>query len=267
MGPEKRLAPPSTTVMGRAVQAAAQDVLAQLRQIAADMGGCAAEDVHFAAGTASWPGGSATYAELVWHFFGTRGGEILGRGYSGRRVPGSIAANWPLFWEVALAGAEVTVDRETGAVRVDRYTSVTDVGKAINPPALRGQEEGAAVMGLGGALLEELHFIDGQPVGLSLAEYRVPSATDIPAVLAAVVIEEGDGPGPFGARGAGEGGVVPAAGAVANALFWATGVRVKELPLTPERVWRALRAAAAGEASTAAAGESGQEGAPDGTAR
>jgi CO/xanthine dehydrogenase Mo-binding subunit len=154
---------------------------------------------------------------------------------------GPLGSSTP-FYEVAHGGAEVTVDHETGEVTLERYVSVADVGLAINPVTCVGQDEGAAVMGLGHTLYEELEFDDdGQLLNGALFEYRVPRASDLPTGgLHTVLLENRDGPGPAGAKGAGEGGIIAIAPAVANAVARASGVRLRDLPLTPERVWRAL---------------------------
>jgi CO/xanthine dehydrogenase Mo-binding subunit len=145
------------------------------------------------------------------------------------------------FYEVGHAAAEVDVDRETGEVRITRYASVADVGIALNPQAVEGQDEGATVMGIGHTLFEELEFEGGELRNASLVDYRVPRTEDLPDEFHTLLLENRDGPGPFGAKGAGEGGTLAVAPAVANAIADATGIRIRELPLTPERVWRALR--------------------------
>jgi CO/xanthine dehydrogenase Mo-binding subunit len=94
---------------------------------------------------------------------------------------------------------------------------------------------------LGNTLCESLEYDNGQPLNANLVDYRVPRFTDLPETFESALIENGDGPGPYGAKGMGESGIVCVAPAVGNALFNATGVRVRELPLTPERVWRALK--------------------------
>jgi CO/xanthine dehydrogenase Mo-binding subunit len=170
------------------------------------------------------------------------GGELIGRGVI---APGRTAA--PLggstpFWEMAVGAAEVSVDEETGAIRVERYVSVADVGRAINPLLLEGQDEGGVVQGLGHTLLEEMLYADGHLLNGTLLVYRVPRADDTPPELECHFVENADGSGPFGAKGAGEGSLIPVSPAVANALARLTGVRLRDLPLSPERVWRALRA-------------------------
>jgi CO/xanthine dehydrogenase Mo-binding subunit len=147
------------------------------------------------------------------------------------------------FYEVGHAAAEVEVDRETGQVTITRYASVADVGFAVHPAGCEGQDEGATMMGIGHTLFEELEFSGGQLRNATLVEYRVPRAEDVPEEFHTLLLENRDGPGPFGAKGAGEGGTLAVAPAVANAIEDAVGVRIRDLPLTPERVWRALRAA------------------------
>lgn len=147
------------------------------------------------------------------------------------------------FYEVGHAAAEVEVDRDTGQVTITRYASVADVGFAVHPGSCEGQDEGATVMGIGHTLFEELEFDGGELRNATLVEYRVPRAEDVPEELHTILLENRDGPGPFGAKGAGEGGTLAVAPAVANAVEDAVGVRIRDLPLTPERVWRALQAA------------------------
>ena len=105
--------------------------------------------------------------------------------------------------------------------------TVADVGKAINPIQAEGQDEGAAIQGLGPALFESLIYEHGQPLNANLVDYRVPRFTDLPDQFHSVLIENGDGPGPYGAKGMGESGIVSVAPAVGNALYRATGVRIR----------------------------------------
>jgi CO/xanthine dehydrogenase Mo-binding subunit len=135
--------------------------------------------------------------------------------------------------------AEVEVDTQTGAVRVLRYVAGHDVGRAINPQSVEGQIQGGAVQGLGYGLLEEVVVEDGINLTTSFASYLIPSAADVPDVEP-IVDESGEGLGPFSARGIGEPPIGPPAAAVANAIADATGVRLARLPMTPERVARAL---------------------------
>lgn len=146
-----------------------------------------------------------------------------------------------LFYEVGHGAAEVTVDEETGVVAVVSYASVADVGCALNPVNVEGQDEGATMMGIGHTLFEELEYDGGEPLNTNLFDYRIPRAQDVPDDFHTLLLELADGPGPHGSKGAGEGGIIPVAPAIANAVYQATGVRIRDLPMTPERVWRALR--------------------------
>ena len=145
------------------------------------------------------------------------------------------------FWMLAGAGAEITVDTETGRIDVTKLVNVGDVGTAINPAVAQRQLNGAGVMQLGFTLFEEMRFNEGQVVNASLADYKIPGMLDIPHELSAGLVEVPHDRGPFGAKGVGETGMFGVSPAIANALFDAVGVRIMEMPLTPERVLRALR--------------------------
>ena len=141
----------------------------------------------------------------------------------------------------AFLGAEVEVDTETGRITVLRCAEAIDIGTAINPRICRGQATGGLVMGLGYALNEELRFDErGKILNPSLRTYRIPAATDIPPTEV-FLIELADPYGPFGAKGIGEIGTNCAAPAIANAVANATGVRLRQLPMIPERVWMAMQ--------------------------
>jgi len=135
--------------------------------------------------------------------------------------------------------AEVEVDTETGQVRVLRLVCANDVGRAINPMAVEGQIEGGAQMGLGYALTEEVIVKDGRVLNPDFLDYRLFTAADMPDIET-VIVETDDPQGPFGAKGVGEMGGTPTAAAIANAIYDAIGVRMTTLPMTPERVLKAI---------------------------
>ena len=137
--------------------------------------------------------------------------------------------------------AEVSVDLETGEITMDKITDAHDCGLAINRTQVEGQMEGSVSMGLGESLFEEVKFNDkGQILNASLGEYKIPTALDVPPIES-LIIESGEPNGPYGAKEVGEGGIMPVIPAILNAIYDATGVRINELPVTSERIWRALK--------------------------
>jgi CO/xanthine dehydrogenase Mo-binding subunit len=197
--------------------------------------------VDLADGRAVLSGEEISYPDLIAKRFGFRGGEIV-EGGEVRPTGGDTGsyAEGPHFWEVCVAAAEVKVDPATGVIDVLRTATVADVGKAINPQLVERQDEGATLQGVGNALFEEMRLIDGLVTNDNLLEYRVPRIADLPRSMTSIIVENEDGPGPYGAKGCGEGAFAAVPAAIVCALADA-GVPMRELPLTPERVWRALQ--------------------------
>jgi CO/xanthine dehydrogenase Mo-binding subunit len=212
----------STTIAGLAVQRAAADIRQQLERIAGT-GDVDPDD----------------YLVLMRKHFGFAGGELIGRGEVAPVGTGSYAEG-PVFWEVCVGAAEVEVDPDTGVVHVRRTATCADVGRAINPQLVERQDEGATLQGLGNALFEEMVYEDGLLLNDTLLDYRVPSFEDLPGEMTCVIVENEDGPGPYGAKGCGEGALAAVPAAIVNALADA-GVPMNQLPLTPERVWRRIQ--------------------------
>jgi CO/xanthine dehydrogenase Mo-binding subunit len=229
----------STTCMGNAVQAAARDLKKQLIEIAAGAFRMPQNQVKLQEGALVCGEARLDFKQTLEHRFGKgSGGELIGRGETGPEITDN---KLPVFWEVGMGMVELEVDEETGQARIKRLVSVADVGKAIHPQGCIGQEEGAAMMGIGHTFFEQMVYdSNGQLLNPSLVDYRVPAFKDIPQEFHTVLLENGDGPGPYGVRGMGEGGLLSVAPSVTNALARSTGVRIRDLPLTPERVWRAL---------------------------
>jgi CO/xanthine dehydrogenase Mo-binding subunit len=232
----------STTVAGLAVQRAAQQVLDALLETAAAKLEAPPQLLQATEGAIQDPAGRVmTHAELVRARFGFDGGELLGHGRVQPEGGSGSYAEGPVFWEVCVAGAEVEVDDDTGVVTVLRTSTIADVGRAINPRLVTRQDEGATLQGIGNALFEEMTFApDGTLLNDTLLDYRVPAFCDAPAVMECTIVENGDGPGPFGAKGCGEGALAAIPAAIVNALADA-GVPMTTLPLTPERVWRRIQ--------------------------
>ena len=144
-------------------------------------------------------------------------------------------------WEINAGIAVVAVDPESGRVRCLGYVSAADVGRAMHPLRCEGQEQGSVMFGLGNTLTEEQVFDGALLLNPSAIDYALPRFEDLPAVFDSVLIENGDGPGPFGSKGMAEGGLAPVAPAVAAALRQAVGVVARELPMSPERVHRLMK--------------------------
>jgi CO/xanthine dehydrogenase Mo-binding subunit len=225
----------TTTLVGLAVQRACQDVRARLAAMAAEVFECPVEAMEQVAGGIRMPHGVVPMGEIVVRWFGADAGEATGVGTVRRD---GVTKQMPPFWEVGAVGVEVAVDPETGVVGVEQLVTVADVGFAMNPKAVEGQDLGAATQGLGGALYEELVYDGPQLVNPNLVDYRIPRITDIPKKIHTVIAQRGDGVGPYGAKGAGEGALNPMGAAVAGAVGRAVGRWPTRLPLTPERVWR-----------------------------
>jgi CO/xanthine dehydrogenase Mo-binding subunit len=134
----------------------------------------------------------------------------------------------------------VEVDRETGEVRVLQYAAVADAGRVLHHYSAKGQVDGGAVMGFGTALFEEMRYEDGQLLNGDPFQYRLPLLRDIPERFHTLMIENGDGPGPFGAKGIAQVGIPNPAPAIGNAIYDAIGVRIRSTPFTPEKILRAL---------------------------
>ena len=229
----------STTLMGTAVQKAARDLKQQFIKIGAEAMGAKPRHVQVVDGALICGESRLTFREAFERRFGKgSGGEMIGRGEAGPEITGN---KLPVFWEVGMGASEVAIDRETGEVKLKKFISVADVGKAIHPEHCVAQEEGAAMQGIGHTFFEQLIYDNGQLVNPNLVDYRIPTFNDVPEEFHTELVENGDGPGPFGVRGMAEGGILSVAPSVCNAIHRATGVRIKDLPLTPERVWRALR--------------------------
>jgi CO/xanthine dehydrogenase Mo-binding subunit len=193
-------------------------------------------------------GAGMTFRDAMLARFAMQAGTIVGVGaYTpSYRKPDADTGQSPEitpFWMLGGAGAEIAVDCETGRIEVTKLVNIADVGRAINPASVERQLNGAAIMQLGFTLFEHMVFSDGQVVNASLADYKIPGLLDLPEHLTGSFVEVPHRDGPFGAKGVGETGIFSPAPAIANALYHAVGVAIFDMPLTPERVLRAIREA------------------------
>ncbi len=235
------LANRQTTIGGRAVKLAAEDLKKLIEETAAEMAG---QPVKMQEGRLETASGRKIKLEEVarFHHYRTSGLTLIGEG---RYVPPPSAydetgyGNVSVTYSFAAHGAEVEIDRDTGALNVHRIAAVHDSGRIVNPPAARGQVYGGVTQGLGFCCYEGYLFEQGRVANASLADYRIPTALDVPG-MECHFVETEDPEGPFGAKGLGEVVQVPVPGALANAVADAAGVRVSELPITAEKIYRAM---------------------------
>jgi CO/xanthine dehydrogenase Mo-binding subunit len=224
----------STFHMGNAVKRAAEDARQKLEALAAEAG--------------LPPGSNAPVAEIFRRKYGMQAGNVVGVGsyipsYTSPDHDTGLTPNATPFWMIGGTGAEVEVDTETGHVRVLRLVNVADVGTPINPRIVETQLSGGAVMQLGFTMQEEMTFEDGQLRNPSLADYKIPGIRDVPPVFESEAVDAVQQSGPFGAKGVGETATFGVSPAIANAIHDAVGVRLTQLPRTPEALYRALAAA------------------------
>ena len=198
-------------------------------------------------------GESVPYPDLIKAHFGMVGGELIGHGeVRPERGSGSYAEG-PVFWEVCIGGAEVAVDAETGRVTVNKAVSVADVGKALNPRLVEAQEMGAPCRGSATRSRGDALRRNGTLLNATLYEYHVPTIADMPDTFVSNIVENADGPGPYGAKGVGEGALAGVAAAIATALADA-GVAID----TTARHARARLARAGGTRDDRELGEEGE---------
>ncbi|MBI2303929.1 MAG: molybdopterin-dependent oxidoreductase [Chloroflexi bacterium] len=234
----------STFHMGNAVKMAAQDAKGQLLKMAADALEAAVEDLEMKDGkiyVKGVPHRALTIPQAMRQRYGTPA-TVLGRGFYYPDFMGDTDyfSLQSVFWIYAAQGAEVEVDPITGQVKVLRLVAAHDAGRVIHPVNCEGQIEGSLSMGLGYALYEDMEFEVGKVTNPSFLSYKIPSALDMPTIEP-LLVEKAHREGPFGAKGVGEPGLVGTAPAIANAIYDAMGVRIKDLPITPEKILVALR--------------------------
>jgi 4-hydroxybenzoyl-CoA reductase subunit alpha len=236
-----------TYMSGTAVKLAGEEIKKQILDMASIMLSLPPEDLDADSGVVfskSREGKTLSYQEVARKHFVLRG-PLLGKGsYTppklGGTFKGAAVGTSPAYSFGAQVG-EVQIDEETGEISVLGIWDVHDCGKVINPRLLHGQVHGALFMGMGESVWEEVLFDDkGRILNPELANYRVLSAMDMPPIESEVINSYEPG-GPWGAKEVGEGATNPTLGMFSNAIFDAMGVRVNSLPLTYEKVWRALK--------------------------
>ncbi len=216
--------------MGKAVKLAAEDAKNKLEKMAQDLN--LSKPYHF--------------RDVFIKHYGMQAGSILGFGsfipsYTPPDKKDGSTLNATPFWMVGGTGVEISIDTETGHITIDRLINVVDCGNPINPKIVDTQLSGAAIMQLGFSLTEKMNLDAGQVTNASFADYKIPGFNDIPIVIENEAIEAYQIDGPFGAKGVGESATFGVSPAIANAIEDAVGVRINELPMTPELIFNAMR--------------------------
>lgn len=237
-----------TLVAGNAVIRAAEGARRQLLAIAGRLLEVSPDDLTIADGAIQVVGAphrKVTIAQACSaHIFRRDGEDIFARGTYD--APSEVAdrktflGNVSAAYSFAVQAVEVEVDTETGAIHVLRIVAADDVGTPVNPRAVEGQVHGAIAQGVGYALFEGFVLENGRLLNGNLADYTVPTASSIPTVET-ILVDGWEPNGPYGAKGGSEAPISPTAAAVANAIYDAVGVRITSLPITPEKILRALR--------------------------
>jgi xanthine dehydrogenase molybdenum-binding subunit len=237
----------TTFVAGNSARGAAKKVKNQLLEVAAKSLGENPEDLDIRDRTIfskKDPEKKSPLGKVLRAAHYTAGGSMIMADYfydpTNENLDREFKGNLSVTYAYGTHGVEVEVDKETGQVKILRYVAAHDVGKAINPMLLEGQVYGGATQGIGYALTERLILKDGKVMNPNFLDYKMLTAKDVPN-FETIVVETNDSFGPFGAKGIGEPGLVPTAPAIANAIYDAVGVRIKDLPITPEKVLAALK--------------------------
>jgi CO/xanthine dehydrogenase Mo-binding subunit len=238
----------STFHMGNAILKAAEDLEAQLLDVAAREWSVPAAQLALREGAVvdpRDPSRTLPYPDVIQRLYGIPAGTLIGRGiYVSHYKPvdpeTGQSDDITMYWFPGGNAVEVEVDPETGRIRVTKLVTVGEVGKALNPTNVRTQLSGGAIMRLGPTLYEGCRLENGQLVNGSLADYKVPTFLDVPDVVDTHYLEVPHPDGPFGAKGVGETGVFALSPAVAAAVHDAVGVWIKGLPITAEKVLRAI---------------------------
>jgi CO/xanthine dehydrogenase Mo-binding subunit len=229
----------TTMQMGNAVHNACKQLTDDLLSLASQVKGGKPEEWQIVEGRLCWGETSFSINEII----RAVGASVVLKAVGYHSVPPMVkdsAFAGMDHWAPSGAAVDIEVNRETGELHVLGYAVIADAGKAIHYPSAKAQVDGGAVMGFGHALFEETIYQDGQFQNGDPFQYRLPLMEDIPDNFYSSMLEKGDGPGPFGSKGMAQTSIVTVGPAIGNAVYDALGVRVRSLPITPEKILRAM---------------------------
>ena len=229
----------TTMQMGNAVRHACEKLKQELFSLAAQVKGGKPEEWQLIQGRLCWGETSFSIGEII----RVLGGSVVLKCVGYHSVPPIVkesSFSGMDHWAPSAAAIDLEVNAATGELRILRYSVIADAGKALHYPSAKAQVDGGAVMGFGHALFEETVYQDGQLQNGDPFQYRLPVMKDIPGLFHSSMLEKEDGPGPFGSKGMSQTSIVTVAPAIGNAVYDAVGVRVRSLPVTPEKILRAM---------------------------
>jgi CO/xanthine dehydrogenase Mo-binding subunit len=229
----------TTMQMGNAVHNACEKLKQELFSLAAQVKGGRPEEWRLIEGRLCCGEISFAIREII----GALGGNAVVKCIGYHSVPPTekeSAFSGMDHWAPSAAAIELEVNSATGEIRILRYSVIADAGKALHYPSAKAQVDGGAVMGFGHALFEETIYQEGQLQNGDAFQYRLPVMTDIPEDFYSAMLEKEDGPGPFGSKGMSQTSIVTVAPAIGNAIYDALGVRVRSLPIAPEKILKAM---------------------------
>jgi CO/xanthine dehydrogenase Mo-binding subunit len=229
----------TTMQMGNAVHNACMTLQEDLLRLAAQVKGGEANDWQIVDGRLCWGESSFSISEII----GAVGNSVVLKAVGYHSVPPMVkdsAFAGMDHWAPSGAAVDLEVNRATGELRILGYAVIADAGKTIHYPSAKAQVDGGAVMGFGHALFEETIYQDGQLQNGDPFQYRLPVMKDLPELFYSSMLEKGDGPGPFGSKGMAQTSIVTVGPAIGNAVYDALGVRVRSLPITPEKILKAM---------------------------
>lgn len=239
----------NTYHMGNAVRMAGEEVRRQILAHAGEILEADPATLNLEQGKVVGAGSQEliTLKTIMTKKYAASGGAILGEARFSTEDSPLLAAKpglkgmGSIFWMFATHAAEVEVDTETGIVKILKVAAAHDVGRAINPVGCEQQIEGSVIMGISNTFFEEFRTERGRVLNDSLADYKIATIQDVPQIVS-IIVESFHREAPFGAKGIGEPAAATTAPAIANAIFDAVGIRIKDLPITPEKVLAALKA-------------------------
>jgi CO/xanthine dehydrogenase Mo-binding subunit len=229
----------TTMQMGNAVHDACTKLKQELFLLAAQAKGGKPEEWQLVQERLCWGEISFSINEIMRSLGGNAVLKCVGHNKVPVTVKDSAFAGMD-HWAPSGAAIDLEVNADTGELRILGYSVIADAGKAIHYPSAKAQTDGGAVMGFGHALFEETIYQEGQLQNGDPFQYRLPVMKDIPEVFYSSMLEKGDGPGPFGSKGMSQTSIVTVAPAIGNAVYDALGVRVRSLPISPEKILRAM---------------------------